>query len=348
MPDLPVIAAGSLLEFALTDHHFSMTVGRTEYVHLGPMTFVDFLKASGEEKISSYIEKFEIGQDINLLVHNRLLSLLRTYYFIGGMPEAVKTYIKSKRLKDVTEVHNSIIETYREDFSKFIGSRSLPRMQSIFNFAARNIGKKVKYSHFSETEKSATIKADIQLLCQAQVLSKVTHSHCTGLPLQADLEEHMYKLVFLDVGLMNAICGLSWNVLSSMDNQVLMNEGAIAEQFVGQHLLEMLSGTANRGLTYWLREGRSANAELDYVIAINGQIVPIEVKAGATGSLKSLHQFVGEKKVQRAIRFDTQVPSKQNISTSIVYKGASLLVNYELLSLPLYLVERLSALLSNA
>jgi len=344
MPDLPIIAAGSLLEFVLSNHSFSMPVGRIEYLHMGPMTFTEFLNALDEKKLSSYIAEFQIGREINPLVHNRLLSLLRAYYFVGGMPEAVKTYEKSRRLKDVSEIHNSIIETYREDFPKYIGSRSLTRIQSVFNFAARNIGKKVKYSQFTSEEKSATIKADIELLCQARVLSKVTHSHCSGLPLQADIEERVYKLIFLDVGLMNAICGLSWNVILQMEDKTLINEGAIAEQFVGQHLLEVLSNTTNRSLTYWLREGRSANAELDYVVALNGQVVPIEIKAGATGSLKSLHQFIGEKGVQNAIRLDTGVPSIQNISTSILHKDVTIPVNYELLSVPLYLVERIAEL----
>lgn len=344
MPELAIIAAGSLLEFVLTDHHFSMPVGRVEYLHLGPMIFTEFLGALGEAKLASYIAEFEIGNEIEPFVHNRLLSLLRTYYFVGGMPESVKIYAASGRLKEVTEIHHSIIETYREDFPKYIGSRSLARIQSVYNFAARNIGKKVKYSHFSGDEKGATIKADIELLCQARVISKVTHSHCTGLPLQADIEERIYKLIFLDVGLMNAICGLSWSVISRMEDDELINEGAIAEQFVGQHLLEVLSDTTNRSLTYWLREGRSANAELDYVIALSGQVIPVEVKAGATGSLKSLHQFVGEKGVRQAIRFDTGLPSTQPVTTSIFRKGKTTPVTYTLISLPLYLVERLGSI----
>lgn len=139
---------------------------------------------------------------------------MRTYYFVGGMPEAVQTYAHSRRLKDVSEVHNAIIETYREDFPKYIGSRNLSRIQNVFNFAARNVGTKVKYSQFSSQDKSATIKGDIELLCMARVLSKVVHSHCSGLPLQADSEEKIYKLIFLYVGLMNAICGLNWQAIT--------------------------------------------------------------------------------------------------------------------------------------
>ena len=344
MKQLPVLAAGSLLEFALSDHRFSMPVGRVEYLHMGPMTFNEFLDALEETKLLSIIRSFNIGDEINPVVHRRLLDLLRIYFFVGGMPEAVNIYVLSKRLRDVSDVHNSIIETFREDFSKYIGSRSLARMQHVFNFAARNVGKKVKYSQFSSHDQSTTIKKDVQLLCMARVLSKVIHSHCSGLPLQADIEEKIYKLIFLDVGLMNAICGLGWNSISTMAETRLVNEGAIAEQFIGQHLQDILSTSPNRELTYWLREGRSTNAEVDYVVALNGQIIPIEVKAGATGSLKSLHQFVGEKDIPLAVRFDTGLPSKQMINTRIRKGEKTFDVDYQLISLPLYLVECLPAL----
>ena len=344
MKNLPVVAAGSLLEFALSDHQFSMPVGRVEYLHMGPMTFTEFLDAINEAKLASIIRTFKTGDDLDLLIHNRLLYLLRTYFFVGGMPEAVKIYAHSKKLKDVSEVHNSIIETYREDFPKYVGSRSLVRIQHVFNFAARTVGNKVKYSQFSSQDQSVTIKKDIELLCMARVLSKVIHSHCSGLPLQADIEEKIYKLIFLDVGLMNAICGLGWNNVSQMADTQLVNEGAIAEQFIGQHLQDILSTSPNRELTYWLREGRSSNAEVDYVLALNGQIVPIEVKAGATGSLKSLHQFAGEKNTSLAVRFDTNLPSKQTVEARVRKGNKTRDVSYQLVSLPLYLVERLPAL----
>lgn len=154
----------------------------------------------------------------------------------------------------------------------------------------------------------------------------------------------VYKLIFLDVGLMNAICGLGWNTLSQIADVQLINEGTVAEQFIGQHLQDILSSSPNRELTYWLRESRSTNAEVDYVLALHGQITPIEIKSGATGSLKSLHQFIGEKGVPLAIRFDTGLPSIQTINTRIRKAEKTIDSDYRLLSLPLYLVERLPEL----
>ena len=128
IPTLPVVSAGSLLEFVLSDHSFSMPVGRIQYLHMGPMTFTEFLGALGEEKLKSFVMNYEYGQTIGELVHQRLLSLLRSYYYIGGMPEAVAVFADSQSYKNVSKVHNSIIETYREDFPKYAGSRNLNRM----------------------------------------------------------------------------------------------------------------------------------------------------------------------------------------------------------------------------
>ena len=339
--EIPLVAAGSFMEVALANHRFSMPVGRIEYLHMGPMTFTEFLDALEETKLSSLVQTFEMGREIHPAVHARLLELVRLYCFIGGMPEAVDTYARTRHVRDVGQVHNSIIETWREDFPKYIGSRNLARMQQVFNFAARNLGKKVKYSLFSSHDKSATIKGDIELLCMARVLSKVVHSHCSGLPLQAEVSPNVYKLVFLDVGLMNAMCGLDWMALRHSQNTPFVNAGPVAEQFVGQHVLDMLSASPNREMTYWLREGRANNAEVDYVVALNGRIVPIEVKAAASGRLKSLHQFVAEKRVRHAVRFDTGLPHRQSIAMKARRGDEMVPVNYKLTSLPLYLVESL-------
>ena len=346
MSDLPVLAAGSLLDFALADRRLSMPVGRVSYLHMGPMTFTEFLGAADGGRLAAFIESFELEQGVDPAIHNRLLDLLRTYFFTGGMPEAVDTYARTRRFREVSSVHNSIVETYREDFPKYVGSRSLPRVVNVFNFAARNVGRKVKYIHFSREDPAVATRDGIELLCMARVLSKVIHSHCNGLPLQAEGDPRVYKLLFMDIGLMNAVCGLGWSAVEGMNETRLVNEGAMAEQFVGQHLQDLLSGSPNRELTYWLREGRATNAEVDYVVSFDGRIVPIEVKAGASGSLKSLHQFAAEKGAPVAVRFDAGPPAVQTVHTRVPRAGRQTEVAYRLLSLPLYLVERLPHLLA--
>jgi len=341
MPELPVVSAGSLLDFVLSKHTFSMPVGRIQYLHMGPMTFSEFLSAVGEERLKNFIAHYEPGQEVGEVIHQRLLHLLRSYYYIGGMPEAVAAFADTRSYKAASEVHSSIIDTYRDDFPKYIGSRNLNRMLQVFNFAARNVGVKIKYSNISRLDQSATLKKDVELLAMARVITKVTHSHCSGLPLQADSNEKVYKLLFLDVGLMNAVCGMDWRSISQMDEKTIINQGAIAEQFIGQHLQAMLSDKPNRELNYWLREGRTANAELDFVLGMGGDIIPIEVKSGAAGSLKSLHQFMGSKQAPFAVRFDTNPPAVQRVDTAVTVKKQRRQVQYPLISIPLYLVERL-------
>ena len=343
MPEQAVLAAGSLIEFTLAEQAFPMPVGRVSHLHMGPMTFTEFLLGCGREGLAKRIEEFEWPSDsrtpaLDPALHTLAVEALRTYFFVGGMPEAVQEYAESGRLRAVGAIHAGIVETYRDDFQKYAARRDLTRMLRVFNFAARHAGRKVKYSNVSEGEPSATIRRDIELLAMARVVAKVTHSHCTGLPLQAQLKEAAYKLIFLDVGLMNAVCGLPWEALASGNADALVNAGAVAEQFVGQHLQHLLAEHVNRELTYWLREGRSNNAEVDYVAEFDGRIVPIEVKANRAGALKSLHQFVAEKDVPLAVRFDAQPPSLQTVDAGI---PGGQRVRYQLLSLPLYLIERL-------
>lgn len=352
LPDQPVVAAGSLMEFALADHVFPMPVGRVDYLNVGPMTFTEFLGATGKKGLANAINEFEWPpqEDTSIppVIHERLLEQLRVYQFVGGMPEAVKVYADSGSLRGVSAVHASIVDTYRDDFPKYAPRRDMTRMLRVFNFAARQPGRKVKYSNVSPDDQSSTIRRDIDLLAMARVVAKVTHSASSGLPLQADLKESVFKLVFLDVGLMNAICGVGWEAFASQTRTDLVNAGTSAEQFVGQHLQYLLGPRPNRELTYWLREGRANNAEVDYVVELGGRIVPVEVKAGRAGALRSLHQFVAEKQPSIAVRFDAAPPSAQDVDTEVMSKGNSQRVRYRLLSLPLYLVERLPDVVSSA
>ena len=350
-PQIPVVAAGSLMEFALADRAFAMPVGRIHYLNLGPMTFTEFLAAAGKQGLAKAIDAFtwppNDDTSIPPMIHHRLMEQLRLYQFVGGMPEAVKVYADSASLRPVSTVHTSIIDTYRDDFPKYAPRRDMTRMLRVFNFAARQAGRKVKYSNVSPDDQSATIRRDIDLLAMARVVAKVTHSACSDLPLQADLKENVFKLLFLDVGLMNAICGVGWETIARRSASEMVNAGTTAEQFIGQHLQYLIADRPNRELTYWLREGRSNNAEVDYVLELAGEIVPVEVKAGRAGALKSLHQFAAEKRPPLAVRFDASPPSVQDVDAEVLSVGKRHRIRYRLLSLPLYLVERLPELVAS-
>ena len=341
MPDLPVISAGSLLEFALADHHFSMPVGRIEYYHLGPMTFSEFL-AAVEPALTPHISNFRINNVIPVTAHHKLLKRQREFLFVGGMPEAVAVFAEEYAVTEVTAVHRSIAGTYQDDFSKYAKQKDLVLMQKVFRQIPRMIGQKVKYSNISREDRSRNVKTAIDLLVKARVCHQVFHSNCSGVPLFADIHENVYKLIFMDVGLAAYLTGLDWIALNALDGDNLVNEGKLAEQFVGQHLLQSLEPPR---LTYWLREQKTANAETDYVTSSGNLVVPIEVKAGKTGTLKSLHQFAARKKSPLCVRFDLNLPEIRFLTHSVRMDGGSIPVSFTLLSLPLYLVEALPGIL---
>ncbi len=339
---LPVIAAGSLLEFTLSDHSFSMPVGRIEYLHLGPMTFTEFIMAATPQ-LTRYIRDFSLSSPLPAAAHEALKQEQRKYVFTGGMPEAVQVWCDSGSLIQVGDVHRSIAETYQDDFSKYARSHQLVLMQRVFRTLPRIVGDKVKYSNISREHSSAKIRDILDLLSKAKICHRVYHSHCAGLPLNTDIKDTVYKLLFMDIGLMNHICGNDWTYLESFPDRDLVNEGAIAEQFIGQHLVT--APELSPSLHYWVRQARTANAEVDYVISHGPWIIPVEVKSGKSGSLKSLQQFVTQKNASLAVRFDLNLPGIQKITHKITTETGIKTADYTLVSLPLYLVEALPQVL---
>ncbi|MBA4368556.1 MAG: AAA+ family ATPase [Desulfobacterium sp.] len=341
-PELPVIAAGSLLEFTLSRHSFSMPVGRIEYYHLWPMSFKEFLHAL-EPSLAEYLSTCTLETGIPVAAHQKLLKRFREFLFTGGMPEVVDVYRQTGSVADMAQIQRSIVDTYQDDFSKYARQKELAIMQMVFRHIPRTIGRKIKYSNISKEQKSREVKAAIDLLTKARICHKVFHSHCSGVPLYADINENTYKLIFMDVGIANHICGNDWIAIQSLPDNKLVNEGAIAEQFIGQHLVLLRNDSP--GLCYWLREGRSSNAEVDYVFSHGNLVLPVEVKSGKEGSLKSLQQFVLNKKTKLAVRFDLNMPGLQNLSYNANIGGKNKPVEFTLLSLPLYMVEELPRLI---
>lgn len=344
LPDLPVVAAGSLLEFTLSKHTFSMPVGRIEYHHLGPMLFREFLEAV-EPALCPYLDSLTPDAVLPEMAHRKLLERLRHYFFVGGMPEAVQAFAESGSLEGAAAVHRRIISTYEDDFSKYARHRDLALLQQVFRKIPRMVGEKVKYVNIAREELSRDVKSALRLLNRARVCHLVYSSTCSGVPLQADVNETAYKLLFLDVGLMNAACGLDWIALSRMEDARLVNEGAVAEQFAGQHLAYRADGLETPEVVYWLREGRECNAEVDYVISRGADLFPIEIKAGKSGTLRSLHQFAAHKNMQTAVRFDMNQPSRQTVTCRLATQGHDASYRFQLLSLPLYAVGEIGRLL---
>jgi len=341
-PDLAVIAAGSLLEFALSKHSFSMPVGRVQYLHMGPMTFREFVAAI-EPDLLDQLSQMNFDTAVTDTAHHRLCSLQRRYLYVGGMPEAAATFKETGSLSEVADAHREIVDTYVDDFAKYAQEQDLALLQRVFASVPRMLGRKTKYVNMAPGERAARVRMAIQLLAKAQVVLPVYHSHCSGIPLGADIDESVFKLAFLDVGLANHLCGLAWRSISEADDTRLVNEGGMAEQFAAQELAWL--GKSKPALTYWHREGRQGNAEVDFTLAIGPDIYPVEVKAGKSGSLKSLDQFILHKRVNRALRFDLNPPSRQVVTHTARTRTGTETVTYELLSLPLYAIGELPRLL---
>ena len=340
-PDLPVIAAGSLLEFALSNHSFSMPVGRVQYLHMGPMTFREFAEAL-EPDLVGQLDRLGFDMALPETAHRRLCALHRRYLCVGGMPEAAAAFKETGSPTEVADVHREIVDTYVDDFAKYAQNQNLALLQRVFASVPRMLGRKIKYVNLAPDERAARVRTMIDLLAKAQVVLPVFHSHCSGIPLGADIDDAVFKLAFLDVGLANHLCGLDWPGISNADDARLVNEGGMAEQFAAQQLARL--GAGKPSLTYWQRAGRQGNAEVDFVLAIGPRIFPIEVKAGRSGTLKSLDQFVLRKRVERAIRLDLNPPSRQAVTHQARTEAGTEPVSYELLSLPLYAIGELPRL----
>lgn len=205
-------------------------------------------------------------------------------------------------------------------------------------------GEKAKYSNIDANDQARSLRRAIDLLDKAEVISCVFHSKASGLPLKAGKNDKVFKMFFLDVGLMNRICGIQNIPLPQLEKREFINEGKMAEQFIHQHLLRIGRPNKKPQLFYWLREGQSVNAEVDFVIQLNGRVVAVEVKAGKSGSLKSLHRFIWEKKAKRAVRFDLNPPSTMSCHHKVNYRKEVTDIAFQMLSLPLYMVEQLPRL----
>ena len=338
MPELHVVAAGSLMEFALADARFSMPVGRVEYLHLGSMEFEDFLDATGHPELASHLREISLS-DLNEgaipgPVHGKYLDLLQQYWVVGGLPEAVSAYARSRDFTRVSRIQQSIVATYRDDFDKYSHGSLKGRIQMVFDRLPGMVGRKFKYVQVSRDHRAAELADALRHLCMARVASKVHHTSANGIPLAAEADERRFKCLYMDVGLMCAALHLDVLDLGRQD-PTLVNGGAVAEQFIGQHLLYSGPRYETPVLYYWTREARNAAAEVDYLVAPARRVVPVEIKAGTTGSLRSVHQFLKEKRGDFALRFNADVPSLLRDSKGLPDRRR---IDYRLLSLPLYMV----------
>ena len=332
-PDLHVIGAGSLLEFTLNQDNFRMPVGRVQSLYLKPLSFQEFLLAMGFTELRTYIEQVDLNTKIPEAVHQKLLTLVKQYMVLGGMPAVLSAYLSttSQGIHDLNaaELQQTILlATYRQDFSKYSTHTQIQYVQRVFEKAPGMVGEHVKYVNVDPHSRSQNIKFALELLQHAGLIYPIYSTSASGLPLITLVNEKKFKILFLDVGLMARASRLSAEIWLN-DDVLLINRGATAEQFVGQELLAYRSTFENPELYFWCREKKSSMAEVDFITTVGSKIIPIEVKAGSTGQLKSLHLFMQEKNIDIGIRISQQ----------------QLGINKNIISIPLYLVSEIDRLM---
>jgi predicted AAA+ superfamily ATPase len=329
LPELHVIGAGSLLEFVLKGDDFSFPVGRIEFRYLFPLSFKEFLKARGEVALLHELSIASPEEPISSPIHHHALSCLRDYFQVGGMPQAVLALIQTESPLEWKKAQQMILDTYQSDFGKYGGAAQQKYLQVCFEKAPELIGSHFRYTKISTLYQSRDLKNALDLLEHAGLIRYVQATSASGFPLQASVNEKKFKLIFLDLGLLQEFLHTDPELLRRED-LVQINAGSLAEQFVGQEMMAYGEPFRKRKLFFWNKEGEGSEAEVDYLLQHKTDIIPIEVKAGQGSRIRSMRRFMAEKASPFGIRI-----SQDSLSFE---KG--------ILSLPLYMVGELDRLMN--
>ena len=308
MPNLHVIAAGSLLEFVL-DEIPTFGVGRIHSMYMFPMTFDEFLLANCEQLLLDARGQANIDAPLPTPLHEKLIGLMRTFMLVGGMPESVVKWVQTHDFLQCQEVQDDIITGYEADFPKYKKKVDPQLLIATMKSAATQATKKFVYSRVPGEYKTAEVKKALDLLIKAGVLVPVTHSSGNGLPLGDEADESIRKILLLDTGLMLRLLNMTMGDTSAITAQILtataadlVNKGPMAEMLAGLELLHYLTPNLHHDLYYWVRQAKNSTAEIDYLLSRDMKVLPFEVKAGVQGGMKSLWDFMREKKLDQAVR----------------------------------------------
>jgi len=300
-PELHVVAAGSLLEFTLKEIP-SFGVGRIRSIFLYPFSFDEFLLANGESTLIKVKQDADWENPLSEPFHNKLIDYLKTFLIIGGLPEVVKTYVKTKDFIACNQVLKDLVITYIDDFAKYKNRVNTTNISAVFNAVAKNTGQKFIYSHVSEHMYIQQVREALELLTMAGIVIPVTHTAANGIPLEAEIKVKVRKYMPFDTGICLQLLNLRVSDFIAAKEFSVINKGYIAEVFAGLELLKYSDCLSRNHLYYWQREEKSGNAEVDYLIQQQQNIIPIEIKSGTKGSMQSLHYFMAKKKITGGIR----------------------------------------------
>lgn len=298
-PELHVIAAGSLLEFALSELP-SFGVGRIRSIFLYPFSFNEFLRAVGENKLLDAIQMATPEKPLSELVHKKALNLYKRFVIIGGMPKVVSHYVETGDLLKCQQVLDDLVISFQDDFVKYKKRISSFMLREVFNSVVAQNSNKFVYTKATPDLNRVQVKLCLELLSMAGLIHPVTHSSANGIPLGAEINTKFRKYIVFDSGIYQRILGLELSDLMLNNDFESINKGSIAELFVGLELMKV--SETRTELYYWQRESKNSQAEVDYLVQKNTKILPIEVKSGKKGSMQSLYLFLNEKTIETGIR----------------------------------------------
>ena len=299
--DLHVIAAGSLLEFALQETP-SFGVGRVRSMFLYPMSFFEFLNAANNLMLLQAVKNADCNNPLSAPVHRKIIELLKKFLIIGGMPEVISAYINTNDLLACQRILDDLVISLRSDFVKYKEKAPVLQISAVFDSVAYQMGKKFVHTNVSRDYNIRQLKESLELLKMSGLVIPVIHTAANGLPLGAETDSKKQKMLLLDTGIFQRLLGLPLPDLLLNDDFTLVNKGNIAELFAGLELLKSGSCYEQKNLFYWHRENKSSNAEVDYIVQAGRNIIPVEIKSNTKGSMQSMRIFLEEKQSPFGIR----------------------------------------------
>lgn len=306
-PGLHVIAAGSLLEFTLQKLP-TFGVGRIHTLFMYPMTFDEFLNANNENGLISMKRQADSQHPLDAAFHEKLIEYFRIYLLVGGMPEAVLAWIKTHNFNQCSHIQEDIILTYEDDFRKYKKRVSPDLLRTTLHGICHQPGEKITFKQISADYRSSQIREAVRLLTLAGLVIPVIATSGNGIPLDAEANEKNMKILLLDSGLLLSVLQLEGNLAQHLVDlimtgspQDLVNKGGLVEMVAGLELLRNKPCVQRQKMFYWKKSGNSI-AEIDYLDTFHLKVTPIEIKSGTQGGMKSLWQFMREKRLTEAIR----------------------------------------------
>lgn len=324
MPELHVIAAGSLLEFALEEIP-AFGAGRVRSVFMYPFSFEEFLVAIGESALIPKILQADYQHPLQIVIHQKLSGLYKKFLLIGGMPEAVRAYVKGASILNIQRVLNDLIIALEADFAKYKKRFPGGRLTEVFRAIAYQTGQKFTYSYDKGSLSNVQIKEAIRLLSMAGIVYPVIHTAANGIPLGAEINPKKIKYLLYDTGIFQRLLGLELGDMMIQDDFTAINKGNIVELSVGLELIKNTDPFEPAHLYYWHREAQNSQAEVDYVIQSGNEIYPVEVKSGTKGSMRSMYLFMKEKKIMLGYRLSFEnFSSMDSVKIIPVYAAGKL------------------------